>query len=371
VGIPITIVGLVYLLTVGYKLLPTYHGSSVDEVVAEPNNYLIEMSIGPDFDYLNQTVADAKLRHLNNVFLAAINRRGDPIVPVTDGTILRLGDRLYFTGAVDCIQDLLQIKGLIPSTEKIDMADVTSDRARLVEISIPESSSLINQTVKSAQFRRVYGSVIVAIQRNAVRLHDQIGHIALKGGDNLVAITNNEPAQLETMPDLHVFNVQTVQSSHKNYRDFLPILLLVATIIISTLGLVDLFVGLAATCVILFVTKCVSVSDIVKAVDMNVLFLVASSYGLGLAMSNVGADKYIAKAMVAVAGTSAPLIYMFLLYFITNFLTAILSNAAAISLMFPIVISAADIVNLPVMMLVMLIMIAATADNHTQQTTNI
>ena len=365
VGIPITIVGLVYLLTVGYKLLPTYHGSSVDEVMAEPNNYLIEMSIGPDFDYLNQTVADAKLRHLNNVFLAVINRQGDPIVPVTDGTILRLGDRLYFTGAVDCIQDLLQIKGLIPSTEKIDMADVTSDRARLVEISIPDNSSLINQTVKSAQFRWVYGSVIVAIQRNSVRLHDQIGHIALKSGDNLVAITNNEPAQLETMSDLHVFNVQTVQSSHKNYRDFLPILLLVATIIISTLGLVDLFVGLAATCVILFVTKCVSVSDIVKAVDMNVLFLVASSYGLGLAMSNVGADKYIAKAMVAVAGTSAPLIYMFLLYFITNFLTAILSNAAAISLMFPIVISAADIVNLPVMMLVMLITIAATADFST------
>jgi len=56
---------------------------------------------------------------------------------------------------------------------------------------------------------------------------------------------------------------------------------------------------------------------------------------------------------------------MFLLYFITNFLTAILSNAAAISLMFPIVISAADIVNLPVMMLVMLIMIAATADFST------
>ncbi|AVK62337.1 SLC13 family permease [Lactobacillus sp. CBA3605] len=367
VGIPITVVGLVYLVTIGYKLLPTYRGNSIDEVVKTPNEYLIEMSIGTDFNYLNRTVAAAKLRHLTNVYLAAINREGQAIVPVTDDTILRLGDRLYFTGPVNCINDLLQIKGLIPSTEKINMADITNERARLVEISIPDNSSLINQSVKSANFRNVYGSVIVAIHRNAVKLHEQIGGITLKAGDNLVAITTNEPEQLEAMRDVQVFNVEKTKNKQKknSYKDILPILLLVMTIVLSTMNVVELFVGLAVSCVILFLTKCVSVQDVVKAVDMNVLFLVASSYGLGLAMSNVGADKYIAKLLVNVAGTSTPILFMFLLYFVTNFLTAILSNAAAISLMFPIVISAAKIVDLPVMMLVMLITIAATADFST------
>ncbi len=82
-------------------------------------------------------------------------------------------------------------------------------------------------------------------------------------------------------------------------------------------------------------------------------------------MSNVGADKFIAKLLVNVAGTASPLLYMFLLYFITNFLTAILSNAAALALMFPVAISAASLQDLPVMMLVMLITIAATADFST------
>ncbi|MBP5845634.1 anion permease, partial [Lactiplantibacillus plantarum] len=95
------------------------------------------------------------------------------------------------------------------------------------------------------------------------------------------------------------------------------------------------------------------------------LFLVASSYGLGLAMSNVGANKFIAKSLVAITGNASPIIYMFLIYFVTNFLTAILSNAAALSLMFPVVVSAAKLENLPVMMLVMLITIAATADFST------
>ena len=365
VGIPITIVGLTYLLTIGYHNLPTYYGSSVDDVEAEPDDYLIEMSIGPDFQFLNQTVADAKLRNLPNSYLVAINRDGQAIVPVTGSTALRLGDRLYFTGTVDCISDLVQIPGLIPSTEKINMADITNERARLVELTIPDSSRLVNQTVKSTQFRDVYGSVIVAIHRNSVKLQGQIGRIRLKGGDNLVAITNNEPEEMDKIKELHVFNSQTMSSNKRTYKDFLPIVLLVATILVSTLGVIDLFVGLAASCVVLFLTKCVSIDDIVRAVDMNVLFLVASSYALGTAMSNVGADKFIAKSLMSIAGDASPIIYMFLVYFMTNFLTAILSNAAALSLMFPIVVSAAKLQDLPVMMLVMLITIAATADFST------
>ena len=75
-------------------MLPTYYGSSVDDVVAEPNDYLIEMTIGDEFEHLNQTVVAAKLRNLPRSFLVAINRSGQSIVPVTDETILQLGDRL-------------------------------------------------------------------------------------------------------------------------------------------------------------------------------------------------------------------------------------------------------------------------------------
>ncbi|CAM3077563.1 SLC13 family permease [Lactiplantibacillus plajomi] len=219
VGLPITVVGLVYLLTVGYRLLPSYHGSTVDDVVATPNDYLIEMSIGADFAHLDQTVAKANLRHLTSSFLVAINRKGTSIVPVTDRTILRLGDRLYFTGSVECISDLVQIKGLIPSTETIAMADIINNHARLLEVSIPETSSLINQTIKSARFRNVFGSVVVAIHRNTVNLQGQLGRIRLRSGDNLVIITTNGPAEMDSLKDLHVFNAQAVQPQHRSYRD--------------------------------------------------------------------------------------------------------------------------------------------------------
>ncbi|MFB9768473.1 SLC13 family permease [Lactiplantibacillus modestisalitolerans] len=365
VGIPVTIVGLLYLLTIGYRLLPANYGSNVDAVVAEPNRYLIEMSLSADFEHLNQTVAAAKLRHLSSSFLVAINRNGDVIVPVTNATILREGDRLYFTGPAQVVNDLVQIKGLLPSTEQIDMADITNETARLVEVSIPETSSLVNRSIKSSRFRNVFDSVVVAINRNTVNLQGQLGRIRLKAGDSLVVITTRDPEEMAHLADLHVFNVQPIQTKRPRYQEWLPLTLLVAAIAVSTLGWLDLLVALAAACVVLFVTKCISVTDVVKAVDLNVLLLVASSYGLGLAMSNVGADQLIAKSLVKLAGDASPLLYLFLLYFVTNFLTAILSNAAALSLMFPIVVSTAKLEDLPVMMLVMLITIAATADFST------
>ncbi|WP_412988781.1 SLC13 family permease [Pediococcus siamensis] len=365
VGIPITVVGILYLMTIGYHLLPSYKNSNVDSVIASPNDYLIEMTISSDFPFLGQTISQAGLRHLDNVFLVAVNRNGHPIVPVNENVRLKDKDRLYFTGSIKEINDLLQIPGLLPSTEKINMVDVTNEHAHLVELSIPDSSALINQTVKSSKFRDAYGGVIVAIHRDSVKLNGQIGKISLKAGDDLVAITNDEPEQLDAMKDLHVVNVQLAQSNKRNYRDFLPVFLLICAIVVSTMGVMDLFVALAVVCVILFLTKCITVQDVAQAVDINVLLLVASSYGLGLAMSNVGADKFIAHQLTAVTGAPNPILYMFLLYFMTNFLTAILSNAAALSLMFPIVVSAAKFMNLPVMMLAMLITIAATADFST------
>lgn len=365
IGIPITIVGGLYLLTIGYKILPNYKRSNVDNVMQSPNDYLIEMSVNSEFPHLNQTINAAGLRNLDHVFLVAINRDGQPIVPVSDDLTVKAGDKLYFTGSVKEVNDLLQIPGLQPSHEKIDMVDVTNDHEHIVELSIPDSSSLVNQTVKSANFRDVYGGVIVAIHRDSAKLTGQIGQINLKAGDDLVAITTNEPEQLKAMKDLHVFDERLAKSNKKSYKDFLPILLLVAAIIVSTMAIVDLFVALSAVCVVLFLTKCITVQDVPRAVDMNVLLLVASSYGLGLAMSNVGADKYIAKSLTLVTGAANPILYMFLLYFITNFLTALLSNAAALSLMFPVVVSAAKYMNLPVMMLAMLITIAATADFST------
>lgn len=365
IGIPITVVGGLYLLTIGYRILPNYKNSNVDSVIQSPNDYLIEMSVDADFPFINKSVSKAGLRNLEHVFLVAINRDGQPIVPVNEDMTIKLHDKLYFTGSVKEINDLLQIPGLQPSTEKIDMVDVTNEHAHIVELSIPDNSALVNQTVKSSNFRDVYGGVIVAIHRDSAKLSGQIGQISLKAGDDLVAITTNEPEQLGSMKDLHVFNERLTKTNKKSYKDFLPVLLLVVAIVISTLGIADLFVALAAICVILFLTKCITVQDVPRAVDMNVLFLVASSYGFGLAMYNVGADKFIAKQLTLVTGTTNPILYMFLLYFITNFLTALLSNAAALSLMFPVIVSAAKYMDLPVMMLAMVITIAATADFST------
>lgn len=47
------IIGLIYLLMIGYCMLLIYYGSSVDDVVVELNDYLIEMMIGDEFEYFN------------------------------------------------------------------------------------------------------------------------------------------------------------------------------------------------------------------------------------------------------------------------------------------------------------------------------
>ncbi len=63
VGIPITIVGFLYLLTVGYQLLPSNRGFR-DQIQSDTKEYMAEMTVKKEFPHVNKSVQEAGLREL-------------------------------------------------------------------------------------------------------------------------------------------------------------------------------------------------------------------------------------------------------------------------------------------------------------------
>lgn len=61
-----------------------------------------------------------------------------------DEMILQLGDCFYFIGNFDCINDFMNIKGLILSIQKINMIDIINEWVWFVEVFILDMFSLVN-----------------------------------------------------------------------------------------------------------------------------------------------------------------------------------------------------------------------------------
>jgi di/tricarboxylate transporter len=76
--------------------------------------YTTELKVIPGGTIDGKTAKSAGLRNLNDLFLAEIYRNGEFISPVTPKMTLQAKDTLFFTGALDQVNELLDLfpKGL-------------------------------------------------------------------------------------------------------------------------------------------------------------------------------------------------------------------------------------------------------------------
>jgi len=116
VGVPMIIIGIIYILFFGQKMLPD-NKNIIDELPDLQREYLVEGRITSGSNLIGKTIDEAGLRSLNGLFLSDILRGNIRITAVPKDTILLEEDTLLFTGTTEAIADFVQTrKGIeIPS----------------------------------------------------------------------------------------------------------------------------------------------------------------------------------------------------------------------------------------------------------------
>ncbi|MDZ7692650.1 MAG: SLC13 family permease [Balneolaceae bacterium] len=184
IGLPCAIAGFLYLAFFAKKLLPI-RGSGFD-TFKDPREYTIEMIVDDGSQLDGKTIEEAGLRHLPGLFLVEIYRNEQIIAAVEPEEILQENDRLIFTGIVNSIVDLQQVKGISPATDQVFKLDAPRRERLLIEAVISQSHPLNGMTIKKGGFRNRYDAVVLAVSRNGERVREKVGDIELKTGDTLL-----------------------------------------------------------------------------------------------------------------------------------------------------------------------------------------
>ncbi|MCA9217130.1 MAG: SLC13 family permease, partial [Planctomycetales bacterium] len=191
VGVPVAIVGTVFLVLFGSKLLPN-RTDLLERFGDERREYLVELLVQPECSLNGQTVEQAQLRHLPGLYLIEIIRdRDTSITPVAPNHMILAGDRLIFTGILSTIVDLEKIPGLVP----IEEVHVPQSTRRMAEAVLSRSSPLIGVPVRDSNFRQRYDAAIIAVHRNGERVTSKVGDIVLEPGDTLLLQTRSNFVQ--------------------------------------------------------------------------------------------------------------------------------------------------------------------------------
>ncbi|WP_010529517.1 SLC13 family permease [Lentibacillus jeotgali] len=368
VGIPAAIVGLIYIATMGYKLLPNYKSLSrtFDDAARE---YLAEMAVEPHFAFINQSIERAGLRNLQGLFLIEIIRGDERISPVKSTTKIQAGDRLIFTGIVSTLAELQKIQGLrLESDSDLSLDALESKHSELVEAVVSHQSSLLYSKLKDTQFRSKYDAAVIAVHRNNERIKSKIGDITLKPGDTLLLLagadfrkrhSQNNGFYIVTPLDTTLVSEQEAKSEKK--KGWIAVSTLLVMILLVVFQVLSMFKAMSLAVIILLVTKVITPEEAKKNVQFNILLLIASALGIGAALDETGAARWVASGLVQIGqplGTFALLVFI---YLITNVFTETITNNAAAAMMIPIAVSTAEQVGKDPTAFAIVVAIAASA----------
>jgi di/tricarboxylate transporter len=259
------------------------------------------------------------------------------------------------------VLDVRRFRGLRPATPQVLKLDQDSGDRCLVEAVLSNSSPLIGKNVRSGRFRTRYNAVIIAIARNGRRLRRKIGDVVLHPGDTLLLEAHRSfvDGQRNSRDFLLVSSIDDSQPVRHRRA---PVAILVAVAMVSSVlfGALSLLEAALVAAGLMIVTRCTTGGIARRAVDWQVLLVIAMSFAIGVALQKSGAADALAHVLIELSAGS-PRATLALVFVATALFTALATNNAAAVIMFPIAHDAAAQVGANFMPFVIVIMVAASA----------
>ncbi|MGF1667876.1 MAG: SLC13 family permease [Acidimicrobiia bacterium] len=356
VGLTVAAVGVIVLVVVTPWLLPRREGSRRSVLVAA-REFTVEMVVAKGGHLDGGTVEGAGLRHLQGVFLVEIERRGRVISPVAPEEVLEGDDRLVFAGDISRVVDLQGRDGLSPAAEE-HFTDVTAGR-RFYEAVV--GPALVGQNLRQADFRNRFGAAVFAIHRAGVRLTGKLGDIDLRNGDVLMVVADSGFSR-RWRDHEGLLLVSPYGDSVPLRRDKAGLVRLVvgALILVAATGILDLTQAALLSAAAMVAFGVLSFGEARDAIDINIVLLVALSFGLGEAVDVSGLDEVLALGLVSMFSGLGDIGILLGILLATMIATELLSNNAAAILLFPVGMEAAAQAGIDFRALAVAILIGAS-----------
>jgi len=333
IGGAVVITGIILLLSIGYRLLPN-NMDIMESFNKKRREYLVETVLDENSPLIGKTVIDAGLRSLKGIYLVEIIRGGQIISPVEPTEEIRHNDVLIFAGDTENIVELLNNGNGLVLPKPADTRN--ENKVNVIEAVVGANSSLTGKTPKEIMFRSRYDAAIVAIHRNGERLSGKIGDIQLSQGDLLLLYAGQHfRDRVDLFRDVFIISQVTEFLRPHKHKVLSFLLLALMAIAMVIVGYFTLFVSLLLIFAIMIALRMISLQDIKREIDLNMISILVFSLALGQAMIKTGSGDLLAEWILGITEPLGPTAVLASLLLVTTLLTSFITNVGAVSITFP------------------------------------
>ena len=351
-GIIFLVLGTLYNMVISKWFMPSRSIISSLTRKYHMGSFLTEFKVDEDSPLIGHTYSEMDISKKYNLQVYKIIRDSKNIRFNLQNMIIRIGD--IFLVQIN-VKDMLKFKDdmkvLLLSDVKMNQAELTGKNHVIVEGIVSQQSSLIGKTLQEFDFRNRFGSFVLAVKHQRELLREKVAHIRLRFSDTLLIMVPKERLEiLRTSNDLIVLEELDIHLRYERYWWF-SILVIPAVMLLAAFGVIPIVKAAVLGAILLLVMRTLSIQDAYESISWSVIFLIESLVPLGIAIQKTNLDEVTGNFIIAIGTLIGgvenvnPIIILAVLYGVTFFLSAFISNAAVAVMLTPIGVMLATILN--------------------------
>jgi di/tricarboxylate transporter len=359
IGIPIWLLGGLYLVAVSDRLLPD-RGLVGDDLLADltSGGYFTDVLIPEGSELVGQSIHRSRLQRRFDVDVLELHRGDQSFTAPLADLPLQAGDRLLLRCQRHDLLRLQQERTV--SLAPMDEQPVADPTQRLVEVLLPSGSSIAGSSVRELRFRQRYNATLLAVRRGRQVLRDLLGKVVLQAGDVLLLQAPIDALRgLQDSSDLVLLDELEKDLPTTN-RKGIALAVAALVILLPMFKIINLMAAVLLGVVVMVATGCLRPGELQRAIRWDVILLLGSLSCFSVAMQSTGLAKGLALDLLhSLQGWPAygVLVVVFLL---AQLFTETLSNGATVVLLTPIATELAQGLGLPPLAFIYAILFAAS-----------
>lgn len=344
VGAVVAIVGVFFLSTVGWRLLPKDRQSkSATDDLYDIDDYVAEGIVSEGSAAIGQTIKDIdNIADSCDVRVAGMIRAGKRILRLSRTRIIEENDTLILKTGPKELDEFAHKLGLEIKGGDYDKSLFSNDDVALQEAVVSADSRIIGRKIGEIKLKSRSALNLLGVSRQGHNINHALHKLVFQAGDVLLLQGDND-SMTKSMDRLGLLPLAARGfNMGKRRHAGIAILLLAGAIGFAALGIASLTISLSIAALGMVLFNIIPLRDLYTKIDWPVIVLVGSMIPIGGALETTGTTDLIAEGILQISAGYSAFFVLSLLFIATMTLSDLMNNVATAVMMAPISVSMAN-----------------------------
>lgn len=344
VGVPVALVGVFFLIVLGWRLIPKERlSNNARDQLFEIDDYVFEVVIDEGSPLVDAPLKEFPGFDSGKVEILGIRRHDRPVAPFRYQR-MRAGDILLVEADPTALEEAISTKAvnIAKGDKPVRLDEYEWEDVQLVEAIVEWDSTLVGKPLSEFSSRMHEGAIVIAVARRNRVIRTRLKELRFLPGD--VLLIQGEAETIERLFKRHGLLPLKERGFRiaERKRTLLALGIFTAAVTVATLGWLHITVAFAGACTAFVLFRILPAEELYTGVDWSVVVLLGAMFPLGLALEETGASRILAEHLLLLAGDWPAWAVLTLFLVVTMVVSDIVNNAATALLMAPIALSTSE-----------------------------